>query len=160
MPAVRRYSWVKMDTSPLEVLRALGGWRLGSGGLPPEEVNWAMTPQGARFWFKAFATGDKRAEAALARMGRQAQADLDGPADAPPAYDIARCGEVTTILLFADWMRTAQGPAYAGIRWECTPQGGQFWREYFAQSPSTRDPRPLEGFIAAARRFTRLEKLK
>lgn len=163
MGSKRVYNWALMDTSPMEIVLAQPNWRFGAGELPPENVNWALTPQGARFWFKAFMTGDKRAALAVDRMLRQAQRDLSGPrtppgrlAYVPPVYDIARMApSAEHILRLLPHIAHIVGKPPMGIQWAATPQGPAYWYSFWAAKE--RDPKVLKGLEAAAKRALALK---
>lgn len=165
MARAKRYNWTLMGTSPARVLELAQYWRFGLGQELPEEVDWTQTPQGARFWYLAFLKGDKRAEAALGRMIRQAGEDKAGvstrapviAAYIPPAYDIAKLAiSPAHILAHQDTMYFCRKPPM-GVHWVLTPQGPAFWYAYFASDPATRDRRVIDCLIVAAQRARALK---
>lgn len=152
------YNWAAMQTSPAQVLVRWGEIQLGSGTVPPW-VNWMGTPQGGKFWASAFMHKHVNAERALERMRRQAERDTQ--ADYAMRYEIHRIApspdHIIKVAEMLEGLQMAQ--PYGGIYWHATPQGAEFWRDYFAQAPSTRDKEIFRGLIRAAKRAKRLRRL-
>ncbi len=148
MAAIKRYNWANMGTSPHEVLARISRFKLGAGDLP-EGIDWAMTPQGARFWARAFAKGDRRAELALARMRRQAEADAGEPA---MGYDLSRLGDPETIARALRFIPNWVGSAPPFVLWANTPQGAAFWWAFFRKPVAVRDQSVVLDFTAAISR--------
>lgn len=158
MGSPRRFNWAGMGVSPAQVLEMAPAFRLGLGAALPEGLDWAMTPQGARFWYFAFLRGDKRAEAALGRMLRQAEGDLRPLKHFPPPYRIEDIVPSPAHLLrIAGELRRYSGPLPPGPVWSATPQGADFWAEYFSLPVSGRDAAILDGLLSAAERKERME---
>ena len=67
------FNFQAMKTTPETLLRA--NLRFGSGGMP-EGIDWAATPHGERFWFRAFVLGKGQGKRAIARLLKQASDDL------------------------------------------------------------------------------------
>jgi hypothetical protein len=159
MAAPKRYNWTAMGTTPEAVLAIAPHLRFGNGRDMPESIDWAMTPQGARFWYLAFLKGDKRAELALARMVAQAKWDTRTvvPPYVPPLYELEKLAPSPRHILSCESVCDFIPTPPMAVIWAATPQGPAFWYEFFATAKAVRDNRPLEALFDQARRALRLK---